>query len=91
MKPLANRVLVYVDESASPTKAGLIHLPTMEKPQYPDAKVIAVGSKTTEVKVGDTVMIDRYAPTSQRVTYQGRLHFILAEQDIIGIITPTTK
>ena len=88
MKPLGNRALIYVDESLEPAIVGGIHLPlNAAKRQYPEAKVIAVGPQCTDVKPGDTVIVDRYALASLRVQYQDKQHFLIAEPDIIGIIT----
>lgn len=88
MKPLDNRVLVLIPDEPKVKMAGSIILPdSMEKEQFPEAKVIAVGHKCEEVKAGDTILIDRYALASRRIRFQDKEHFLIAEPDIIGIIT----
>lgn len=88
MKPTANRVLILVPPEPKDQKAGDLYLPEIKAlNQYPHAKVIAVGPKCVDIKAGDTVMIDRYAMTGTRVTLNDKLHFIIAEPDVIAIIT----
>lgn len=68
--------------------SGDLYIPiTAAKSQFPEAKVLAVGPQCVDVHEGDIVIIDRYAETSLRVTYQDKLHFLIAEGDILGIIT----
>lgn len=66
---------------------GNLYMPsTMAKDQFPEAKVISVGPKCVDVKVGDTVIIDRYAMVSQRVQIKGKLHFVISEPEILAIV-----
>ncbi|AEV70359.1 co-chaperone GroES [Acetivibrio clariflavus] len=91
LKPLADRVVVKMVESEETTKSGIV-LPgsAKEKPQM--AEVIAVGPGTVvdgkevkmEVKVGDKVIISKYAGTE--VKFDGQEYTILKQSDILAIV-----
>ena len=55
-KPLGERVLVERTEVENKTASGII-IPDNAKEKPQTAKVIAVGSKIEDVKVGDTVTV----------------------------------
>ena len=91
IKPLADRVLIKMLESEETTKSGIV-LPgsAKEKPQV--AEIIAVGPGTIvdgnevkmEVKVGDKVLISKYAGTEIKV--DGKEYTILKQSEILAIV-----
>ena len=91
IKPLGDRVVIKMLESEETTKGGIILAGTAkEKPQM--AEVLAVGpgavedGKTTpmEVKVGDKVLMSKYAGTEVKI--DGVEYIILRQKDILAIV-----
>jgi len=92
MKPLADRVVIEVENDTEQTSGG-IYIPdtAREKPQR--GTVVAVGpgkmleSGTREamtVKVGDRVLFQKYGGTDIKV--ESTEYKILSERDILGIL-----
>ncbi|MBQ6937855.1 MAG: co-chaperone GroES [Clostridia bacterium] len=89
IKPLGDRVVIKMVETEETTKSGIV-LPgsAKEKPQY--AEVVAVGpggvvdgkEVTMEVKVGDKVLLSKYAGTE--VKLDGVEYTILRQNDILA-------
>lgn len=92
LQPLGNRVLLQRTEQEESVKGGII-LPDTAKKKQEAAKVIAIGpgkkNKSGElvpppVKVGDTVLIDKYS--GQEVTLDDEEFVVVRADDIIAII-----
>ncbi len=91
IKPLADRVLLKMEEEEEKTKSGII-LSTGSKEKPQTAKVIEVGpgekinDKVEEmyVKKGDRVIINNYSGTD--VKYEGEEYKIVRQSDILAII-----
>ena len=91
LKPLADRVVVKLVEAEETTKTGIV-LPgaAKEKPQV--AEVIAVGpggvvdgkEVKMELKVGDHVIMGKYAGTTVKV--DGEEIIILSQSDILAVV-----
>jgi chaperonin GroES len=91
IKPLADRVVVKMLENEETTKSGIV-LPgtAKEKPQM--AQVLAVGPGgmedgkeiKMEVKVGDKVIISRYAGTE--VKLDGQEMTIVSQKDVLAVV-----
>ncbi|MGE5474238.1 MAG: co-chaperone GroES [Ignavibacteriales bacterium] len=91
IRPLADRVVVKMLESEETTKSGIV-LPgtAKEKPQM--AEVLAVGPGgiedgkeiKMEVKVGDRVIISKYAGTE--VKLDGQEMTIVRQSDVLAVI-----
>lgn len=89
IKPLGDRVVIKMVETEETTKSGIV-LPgaAKEKPQY--AEVVAVGPGgvvdgkeiTMEVKVGDKVILSKYAGTEVKI--DGVEYTILRQSDILA-------
>lgn len=89
IKPLGDRVVIKMVETEETTKSGIV-LPgsAKEKPQY--AEVVAVGPGGVvdgkeikmEVKVGDKVILSKYAGTE--VKLDGCEYTILRQNDILA-------
>lgn len=91
IRPLADRVLIKALEVEETTKSGIV-LPgtAKEKPQI--AEVIAVGpgglvdgkEVKMEVKVGDHVLIGKYAGTEVKVDEEE--YTIVRQSDILAVV-----
>lgn len=91
IKPLGDRVVIKMLESEETTKSGIV-LPgsAKEKPQI--AEVVAVGPGTVEdgkeikmeLKVGDKVLISKYAGTEVKLDDQE--YTILRQSDVLAIV-----
>jgi chaperonin GroES len=91
IRPLADRVVVKMLEGEETTKSGIV-LPgtAKEKPQM--AKVLAVGPGGVfegkeikmEVKVGDKVIMSRYAGTEVKI--DGEELTILRQNDVLAVV-----
>lgn len=91
IKPLADRVVIKMLEAEETTKSGIILTSAaQEKPQV--AEIVAVGPGGVvdgkeikmDVKVGDKVLISKYAGTE--VKLDGEEYTILKQGDILAIV-----
>ncbi len=89
IKPLADRVVIKMLEAEETTKGGIILTSSaQEKPQV--AEIVAVGpggmvdgeKVVMEVKVGDKVLISKYAGTEVKV--DGVEYTILRQSEILA-------
>lgn len=89
IKPLADRVVIKMLEAEETTKSGIILASAAkEKPQV--AEIVAVGpggivdgnEVVMEVKVGDKVLISKYAGTE--VKLDGEEYMIVRQSDILA-------
>ncbi|MDR1438932.1 MAG: co-chaperone GroES [Clostridiales bacterium] len=91
IQPLGERVVIKMLESEETTKSGIV-LPgtAKEKPQI--AEVVEVGpgglvdgkEVKMEVKVGDRVLISKYAGTEFKL--DGDEYTILSQSDILAVV-----
>ena len=89
IRPLGDKVVIKMVETEETTKSGIV-LPgaAKEKPQY--AEVVAVGpggivdgkEVTMEIKVGDKVLLSKYAGTE--VKLDGVEYTILRQNEILA-------
>jgi chaperonin GroES len=93
VKPLNDRVLVRRMDPEEKVKGGII-IPDTAKEKPLEGKVIAVGAGRLdeagkripmEVKVGDRVLIGKYAGTEVKI--EDTEHVIVREDEILGIIS----
>lgn len=87
IKPLNDRVVIKKLEAEETTKGGIIlTAAAKEKPQY--AEVVAVGpgnnDVTMEVKIGDKVLIGKYAGTDVKIDDEE--YTITKMEDILAIV-----
>ena len=91
IKPLADRVVIKMVEAEETTKSGIILAGTAkEKPQI--AEIVAVGpggvvdgkEVTMELKVGDRVLMSKFAGTE--VKLDGTEYTILRQSEILAKI-----
>ncbi len=91
-KPLRDRVFVKYSTEEEMTAGGL-YIPDAAKEKPQKGTVVAVGPGTVtkdgnrqsmEVKVGDTILFDKYSGSKIRIDEEEYL--IIREEDILGII-----
>ena len=91
IKPLADRIVIKMVEAEETTKSGIILAGTAkEKPQV--AEVLAVGpggvvdgkEVKMELKVGDKVLMSKYAGTEVKV--DGEEYTILRQSDVLAVV-----
>ena len=91
IKPLADRVVIKMVEAEETTKSGIILAGSAkEKPSV--AEVVAVGNGGVvdgkeikmELKVGDKVLISKYAGTE--VKLDGVEYTILRQSDVLAVV-----
>ncbi len=91
IKPLADRVVIKMVEVEETTKSGIILAGSAkEKPQI--AEIVAVGPGGVvdgkeikmELKVGDKVLISKYAGTEVKV--DGVEYSILRQSDVLAVV-----
>lgn len=91
IKPLADRVLVKMKEGEETTKSGII-LSAASKEKTQIAEIIAVGpggniegnNIEMYVKVGDKVVVSRYAGTE--IKFEEEEYLIVKQSDILAVI-----
>lgn len=92
LKPLADRVLVKVEEEETKIMGGIL-LPDTAQKKSQKGVVVAVGSgKMTEegkrlpleVKEGDEVLFAKYSGTE--IEDKGEKYLLLSERDILAIL-----
>ena len=92
LKPLADRVLVKVDEEETKTKGGIL-IPDTAQKKSQKGTVMAIGSGKVldngtrlpfEVKVGDQVLFAKYSGVD--IDEDGEKYLLLAERDILAIL-----
>lgn len=91
IKPLADRVVIKMLEAEETTKGGIILAgAAKEKPQVAEITAAGPGGVvdgkeiTMEVKVGDKVLISKYAGTEVKI--DGQEYTILRQSDILAIV-----
>ena len=83
IQPLAEYIVAEQEEAETKTASG-IYLPdkAAEKPEI--AKVVAVGKKVQEVKVGDLVVYGGYS--HPKVKDGAKEYLLVKEEDIYAVI-----
>ncbi len=82
-KPLKDRVFVKYTDEAEKTAGGL-YIPDTAKEKPQKGQVEAVGSEVKEIKVGNTVLFDKYS--GSKVNIDNNEYLIVKEEDILGIV-----
>ncbi len=83
LQPLADWVVAEQEEAVTKTASGL-YLPdkAAEKPKV--AKVLKVGSKVKEIKVGDMIVYKSYSTTD--IKLDGTEYILVKEEDILATV-----
>ncbi len=81
--PLADFVVAQQEEAESKTASGL-YLPEKAAEKPKTAKVVAVGKKVDDIKVGDRIIYKSYK--SEDVKVDGVEYLIIDEEDILATV-----
>jgi len=81
-KPLKDRCFVSYTEELGRT-AGGIYVPDVAKEKPQRGKVEAVGAEVKSVKVGESILFDKYS--GSKISIDGTDYLIIKEEDILGI------
>lgn len=81
--PLADFVVAQQEEAESKTASGL-YLPEKAAEKPKTAKVVAVGKKVDDIKVGDRIIYKSYSSTDVKV--DGVEYLIIDEEDILATV-----
>ncbi len=90
-KPLKDRLLVQYSEEPEKSSGGLF-IPETAKEKPQKGEVVAVGAgrvtddgklQALEVKVGDTVLFEKYA--GSKIKMDNTEYLIIREDDVLGI------
>jgi chaperonin GroES len=93
IKPIGDRILVQYAADKEQVRGGVI-IPDSAKEKPQEAKVIALGTGSRskdgaavafEVKVGDTVLLGKYA--GSEVKLDDQKYTLVREDDILGVIS----
>ena len=91
IKPLADRVVIKMVEAEETTKSGIILTASaQEKPSIAEGVAVGPGGNgdgkdiVMNVKVGDRVLISKYAGTEVKV--DGVEYSILRQSDILAVV-----
>ena len=87
-KPLADRVLLKVEEAITKTASGIIIPDNASQEKPTQAEVMAIGKDVTAVNVGDKVVYTKYAK-SAKVTLEGIDYLVMEVSEILGTIEET--
>ena len=91
-KPLRDRVFVKFSSEEEKTSGGL-YIPDTAKEKPQKGTVIATGPgrvtedgkrQSMEVKVGDTILFDKYS--GSKISMDNEEYLIIREEDILGIL-----
>lgn len=84
IKPLGNRILVEIKTTSEKTSGGLV-IPQASQEKTQEGIVKAIGeSDEIKVKVGNTVMYDKYAGTEIKI--KDKDHLIIKSEDVLAIV-----
>lgn len=81
--PLADYVVAQQEEAESKTASGL-YLPEKAAEKPKTAKVVAVGKKVDDIKVGDRIIYKSYSSTDVKV--DGVDYLIIDTEDILATV-----
>lgn len=93
IKPIKDNIVVKRLDDTSEKKVGSIIIPDSAKEKPMTAEVVAVGSGKAlkdgkkvppEVKVGDHVLVGKYA--GSEIKLDGNEYLILREEEVLGIL-----
>ncbi|ACI22172.1 MULTISPECIES: co-chaperone GroES [Thermodesulfovibrio] len=84
IKPLKDRVVVKFSSEELEKTPGGIYVPDVAKEKPQKGTVVEIGSEVKEVKVGDTVLFDKYA--GSKIKVDDVEYLIIKEEEILGIV-----
>ncbi|MFO0702291.1 MAG: co-chaperone GroES [Candidatus Andersenbacteria bacterium] len=93
LRPLGDKIVLRPSKEEEKTKSGIVLPATASKEKPEQGEVVAVGPGRLNdegkvvpmsVKVGDTVVFQKYGPTE--VDVEGEELLVVAESDILAIV-----
>lgn len=81
--PLADYIVAEQEEATNKTASGL-YLPDSAQEKPKTAKVLAIGKKVKEVKVGDRIVYGGYSTTELK--HDGKDYLLIKEENIYAIV-----
>ena len=81
-KPLKDRAFVSFSEESEKSSGG-IYIPDAAKEKPQKGKVEAIGNEVEGVKVGDTILFDKYS--GSKINLDGNDYLIIKEEEILGV------
>lgn len=83
IQPLAEYVVAVAEAAQTKTASG-IYLPEAAAEKPKTAKVVAVGKKVSDVKVGDRIIYKSFSSTE--VKLDGQEYILVEEEDILATV-----
>lgn len=83
IQPLANRVILEVQEHAEQSTGGIFIPDTAQEKPY-QGLVLAIGPEVSQVKIGNRVLFSKYGGSDVKLGDQAVK--ILSEKDILAIL-----
>lgn len=83
IRPLESYVVLALEKEEQATKSGII-LASETKEKSAVGKVLAIGPKVTDIKLGDRVVYESYSGTKVKLEHEERL--LIKAEHILGII-----
>lgn len=88
-EPLNDNIVAQPEEAQTKTKSGLLLTPGTKREQPRTAKVIAVGPKVKEVKVGHRILFQAFATSDVKVGDDE--YIMLREEFVVARIVKEAK
>lgn len=83
IQPLAEYVVAQLEAAETKTASGII-LPEAAAEKSKVAKVVAVGKKVADVKVGDRIICKSYGPSEIKI--DGQDYILVEQKDILATV-----
>ena len=83
LQPLADWVVAEQEEATTKTASG-IYLPDKAAEKPKTAKVLKVGAKVKEIKVGDRIVYKSYSTTELKL--DNKEYVLVKEEDILATV-----
>jgi chaperonin GroES len=83
LQPLGDYIVAQSEEAETKTASGL-YLPDKAQEKPKTAKVVAVGPKAGQVKVGDRIVYKSYSTTDVKVA--GADYILVKEEDVLATV-----
>jgi chaperonin GroES len=83
LQPLADWVVAEQEDAITKTASGL-YLPDKSAEKPKTAKVLKVGAKVKEIKVGDRIVYKSYSTTELKI--DGTEYILVKEEDILATV-----
>lgn len=83
IQPLAEYVVAQLEAAETKTASGII-LPEAATEKPKTAKVVAIGKKVADVKVGDRIIYKSFSSTEVKV--DGQDYILVEQEDILATV-----